>query len=174
MKNFKDYLFIVYFSVTIEKKRHYKSIINSKSGNEAKEIFLKKIKRDLRGFLITDLRVQKIKKSKYKGKSITDRQWDVLQNLSYPNTRHKLSKIPKNQWFKPIKYKRRNTNGTFKKGFVPWNKGLRIRIFKKDCEGRFVSCRDELGRFQEGIKTATVGSKFTPNDEKLKMFNEKT
>tara|TARA_B100000085_G_C18563585_1_gene520596 strand:+ start:5039 stop:5563 length:525 start_codon:yes stop_codon:yes gene_type:complete len=172
MEKGKDYLFIVYFSVTIDKKRFYKSIINTESKSEVKDIFLKKIKKDLKGFLIRDIRVQIIKKSKYRGRKITDKQWERLLELSYPNTRHKLSKIPKNQWFKPKKHKRRNVDGTFKKGFVPWNKGLKLKVFKKDENGRFISSRDTLGRFTKGIQVTTIGAKFAINDEKLKAINE--
>jgi hypothetical protein len=172
MKKDKDYLFIIYFSVTIDKKRFYKSLINTDSKSKSKEIFLKKIKKDLKGFLIKNIRIETIKKSKYRGRKITDKQWERLLGLSYPNTRHKLSKIPKNQWFKPKKHKRRNFNGTFKKGFVPWNKGLKLKVFKKDENGRFISSRDTLGRFTKGIQVATIGAKFTINDEKLKTINE--
>tara|TARA_R110002167_G_scaffold208430_1_gene412427 strand:+ start:12 stop:530 length:519 start_codon:yes stop_codon:yes gene_type:complete len=172
MKKDKDYLFIVYFSVTIDKKRSYKSLINTDSKSEVKGIFFKKIKKDLKGFLIKDIRIETIKKSKYRGRKITDKQWERLLELSYPNTRHKLSKIPKNHWFKPKECRRRNFDGTFKKGFVPWNKGLKLKVFKKDENGRFISSRDTFGRFTKGIQVATIGAKFRINNEKHKIINE--
>lgn len=165
MKSFIDYLFIVYFSVIIDEKRFYKAILNTTTSKEAKDIFFKKIKKDLRGFLIKDVKVVKIKKCRYRGREITDEQWSILQSISYPNSRHKLKKIPKNQWFRPQKYKKRNPNGTFKKGFVPWNKNLKLKLYRKDENGKFINCRDVLGRFEKGIQVTAIGVKNNPHEK---------
>ena len=169
MKPFIDFLFVAYFSVLIDRERQYKSIINAKNRKEAKNIFLKKIKKDLKGFKIKNVKVFPLKKLKYRGKLITDKQWDKLQALSYPNKRHKLRKIPKNQWFKPLNYPSRNLDGTFKNGFIPWNKGLKLKIFRKDDFGKFIKCRDNFGKFKKGIKVAVVGHNLKKQDEKVKF-----
>lgn len=168
MKPFVDYLFIVYFSVLIEQERKYKSIIRAKDKEEAKTLFEKKIKRDLKGFKIKNIKTYKLNKKKYRGKPITDKQWEKLQLISYPNTRHKLKKIPKKQWFKPIEYPKRNLDGTFKEGFVPWNKGLKLKIFLKDSSGKFIKHRDDFGRFKKGIQVTIIGSNYPTKNENIK------
>ena len=51
--------------------------------------------------------------------------------------------------------KSRNHNGTFKKGFTPWNKNLKIEIGKRDKKGKFV----------KGNKSLIVGSKDNNEEE---------
>jgi len=160
----EKYLFVVYFSVIIEKERFYKSIISTENKEEARVLFQKKIKKDLKGFTINNIRVIKINRKKYKGKSLSDKEWETLKSISYPNTRHKLLRLKKDAWFKKQPFKFRNLNGTFKKGFTPWNKNLKMRMVKKDNNGLFSQARDNQGRFLNGVKPITIGVK----NEKLK------
>ncbi len=159
--DFKEkYLFIVYFSVTIERERFYKSILGTETRGEAKELFLKKINKDLKGFSVNNVKVIKINKEKYKGKKLSDKEWESLKSLSYPNTRHRLLRLKKDAWFKKQKFKYRNLNGTFKKGFTPWNKNLKLKMVNKDRNGLFSQARDGLGRFLDGVKPITIGAKY--------------
>ena len=159
--NFSEkYLFIVYYTIYIEKPRYYKTFIANENKTGAKDIFLKKIKKDLKGITIKNIRVIKINKSNYKGSSLSDKQWELLKKTSYPNSRHKLSKIPKNAWFKKEKSRNRNNNGTFKKGNTPWNKGFKINFIKKDKMGLFTKARDSGGKFIQGSRPIMIGAKY--------------
>ena len=104
----------------------------------------------------------KLNKSKYKGKVISDKQWELLKKISYPNTRHILSKLPKQSWFRKQKSKNRNEDGTFKIGNTPWNKNFKIKFFKKNEKGNFIKPRDSNGRFTKGYKSVLIGAKYEP------------
>jgi hypothetical protein len=149
-------IFVLYFDLHINKKIKRKVFLNGENVNQALEFFLKKIKRDYKGLDISRIKTHKINK-KYNGKIITDKQWDRLLYLSYPNTKHKLRLFPTKMWFKPRPTKNRNANGKFKKGNTPWNKNLKIKFSSKDKKGKFIRCRDSLGRFLKGTYPITYG-----------------
>lgn len=153
------FLFIVYYTLYLDKPRFYKSFICSVDKSEAKNIFLVKIRRDLKNIDVRNIRCIKMNKSKYKGSSISDKEWEYLKKVSYPNKSHKMQRFHKDSWFKKKTYKNRNSNGTFKTGNVPWNKDFKILITKKNSKGRFVQARDSLGRFKKGNQPILIGSK---------------
>ena len=153
----KNLTFIVYFEVLIEKRRSYKSFISSHSKTEAKEIFFKKINRELKGFLVSNVKVFRLNKESYKGKIIPDKHWESIQNFCYPNGRHRLRKFHSKSWFRPLCYPNRNNLGKFIKGNSPWNKGLKIKCVKRKNDGKFCQSRNSLGQFKKGVKPIVVG-----------------
>ena len=153
------FLFIVYYTIYIEKPRYYKTFIQQENELDAKNTFIKKIKRDFKGITINNIRVVKLNRLKYRGSSLSDKQWESLKKISYPNSRHKLSNIPKNAWFPKQKFRNRNQDGTFKKGNIPWNKNLKINFIKKDSMGLFTKARDSKGRFIHGSQPIMIGAK---------------
>jgi len=120
-------LYIVYFTLFVRNKIEYKSIIRADSADDCKSILRKKIKRDFILYEISNVRCFKINSENYKGRRLSDKQINILMDVSYPNTKHKLFKFKKDAWFKNSS-KNRNENGTFKKGFIPWNKDLKLKI----------------------------------------------
>jgi len=148
MKN-TDELYIVYFSLSVDKKVDYKTIIKSSSIEDSKSTLRKKISKDYMVFELSNVRSYLINKNNYRGRKLSDKQIDLLNRVSYPNTKNKLYKFKKDNWFKTTLSKSRNHNGTFKKGFTPWNKNLKIEIGKRDKKGKFV----------KGNKSLIVGSK---------------
>lgn len=119
-------LYIVYFTLSVRNKIDYKSIIKAGSPENCKEILRKKIDRDFVLYELSNIRCFKINPYNYKGRRLSDKQIDILIDVSYPNTKHKLFKFKKDAWFKSVG-KNRNNDGTFKKGFIPWNKNLKLK-----------------------------------------------
>lgn len=165
MKVNKD-LYVVYYTLALDKSYNYKSIIKGESDKEAKLILSKKIGREFIVYELKNIRSFKINKDNYKGRKLSDKQIDILEKISYPNGKHKLYKFKKDQWFK-YENKRRNKNGTFKKGFTPWNKNLKLKIIKKNSFGHFCKSRDDSGKFLNGASPIVVGSK-NQNEESTK------
>jgi len=165
----EKYLFIVYYTIYVDKSRDYKTFIKSKDRDSAKDVFTKKIKKDCKGLLIKNLRIVKVNRSKYRGVSISDKQWESLKKISYPNSKHVLSKLPKDCWFRRPVSKNRNADGTFKMGNTPWNKNFKIKFIKKNKKGCFSRPRDGMGRFRKGCKCLMVGVK----DETFKKLHSK-
>ncbi len=120
-------LYIVYFTLSVRNKIDYKSVIKGNSTNHCKDILRKKIDRDFLLYELSNVRCFKINPFNYKGRRLSDKQIDILLDIAYPNTKHKLFKFKKDAWFKNIG-KNRNDNGTFKKGFTPWNKNLKLKV----------------------------------------------
>ena len=81
-------------------------------------------------FNIKNVRVYKINLDNYKGRKLSDAQIDILENVSYPNGKHKLYKFNTKDWFKPNNCKSRDKVGRFKSGSTPWNKNLHLKIIK--------------------------------------------
>ena len=151
-------IFVLYFDLHINKKIKRKVFLNGENTNQALEFFLKKIKRDYKGLDISRIRIHQIGK-KYNGKIITDKQWDRLLYLSYPNTKHKLRLFPTKMWFKPQASKNRNANGRFKKGNTPWNKNLKIKFFSKDEKGKFIDSEGQYNPDRECNTYYTVSTR---------------
>jgi len=143
MTPYIDFLFVIYFDLIIQEKISYKCFINAPSKERAIEFFKKKSSKDMKGFHICNIHCFKIIKNSYKGKRIADKHWEHLQNLSYPNTKHKMKKFHKSSWFKPIFYKNRDKKGRFKEGNTPWNKGLKISIQLRSDKGFFIKSRNK-------------------------------
>lgn len=149
-------IFVVYYELISSQNLLLKSFIQAEDKNRARSIFLKKLKRDFPDYFYKNIKLFKIKQSKYRNRLISDKHWDQIVNFSYPNGKHKLYKFDKNAWFK-TNYPNRNINGTYKCGHTPWNKGLKIRFIHKDSFGKFSKTRNKFGRFEKGIKPVIIG-----------------
>tara|TARA_Y100001938_G_C8101556_1_gene442181 strand:+ start:16245 stop:16811 length:567 start_codon:yes stop_codon:yes gene_type:complete len=154
----KKDLYVVYYTLILDKTFNYKSIIKGSSEAEVKTTLSSKIGREFIVYELKNIRVYLINRNNYKGRKLSDKQIDILEKISYPNGKHKLYKFQKDQWFKSDN-RRRNKNGTFKKGFTPWNKDLKLKIIKKNSSGHFCKSRDDSGKFLDGTKPLIVGSK---------------
>lgn len=153
------YIYLVYFDIEMNGKAGFKTFIRSENKTNAKLIFQEKIKRDFKKIKCSNIRIYKIQKKSYRGRYIDDINWDWIDKYSYPNNRHKLIKIKKNSWFRKKRFNNRNPNGTFKKGFTPWNKGLKISFYKKNVKGKFEPPRNNNGLFKKGVKYKVLGCK---------------
>ena len=78
------FLFIVYYTIYIEKPRYYKTFIQQENELDAKNTFIKKIKRDFKGITINNIRVVKLNRLKYRGSSLSDKQWESLKKYPTP------------------------------------------------------------------------------------------
>lgn len=169
--NFSDkYLFIVYYTLCSDKDFEYKTFIKSQTREDAKRIFNKKIKKVFPDFKIKGVRIFKINRFSYRGSSLSDKQWETLKNISYPNGKNTLARFLKDSWFKKTKSKNRNADGTFKVGNTPWNKNFKIKFFKKNPKGLFTKPRDPQGRFLKGCQGLMCGIK---NEYTTGIFNSK-
>ena len=152
-------IFLVYFDIELNGKAGFKTFIESKDKNSAKNLFEIKIKRDLKKINYSNIRIYQIKRRSYKGRYINDIHWEYIKKNAYPNSRHRLLKIKKTSWFKQTKFNKRNLNGTFKKGFTPWNKGLKMSFYKQSFGGKFEKPRNKKGFFKKGVKYKIIGCK---------------
>jgi hypothetical protein len=152
-------LYILYYTLCLDEEFDYKSIIKSESKEGSKKILFSKLSRDFLIFEVKNIKSYKLNPNFYKGKRLSDKELEILNRVSYPNTKHKLYKFEKNQWFKSKSSKNRNKNGRFKKGFVPWNKDLKMQFLNKKEDGKFISSRDSKGRLKSGYKSVIIGNK---------------
>jgi hypothetical protein len=167
MKGKNKKLFIVYFNLQIDEDCKYKTLIKSFSKDDAKKILYKRIDKEFIFFKLSYVRVYQINPNNYRGKKLSDKQFDLLNKIAYPNSSHRLFKFKQDDWFKPKPSKNRNKNGTFKKGFTPWNKNLKLKFFNKNKKGFFSSARDDSGKLLKGSKPTIVGAK-EENEKKTK------
>tara|TARA_Y100000361_G_C11159106_1_gene346017 strand:- start:1067 stop:1585 length:519 start_codon:yes stop_codon:yes gene_type:complete len=160
--------FIVYYtlSIKVEKDTKFKSIVLAKDKEEAKAILLNKLDRDFILYEVRNIKCFLIRKNNYKGKRLSDKEWDTIISMGYPNGKHKLYKFAQNDSLKQNSSKNRDKEGRFKKGFTPWNKNLKLQIVKKDSNGKFSPARDSKGRILNGSKPVIVGAKPAPIDDK--------
>jgi len=154
-----DSIFIIYFKLKVFRWEKYKTLIKSNEKNRAKETLLIKINKEFPIYELKNIRIYELYKSNYKGKRFSDKEWDILLKLSYPNHKGKLFKFKVNDEFGIKNYSKRNKNGTFKKGFSPWNKNLKLQMTKKDESGKFDTPRSSDGKFKKGVKPNVIGSK---------------
>jgi len=138
----KKDLYVVYYTLILDKTFNYKSIIKGSSEAEVKTTLSSKIGREFIVYELKNIRVYLINRNNYKGRKLSDKQIDILEKISYPNGKHKLYKFQKDQWFKSDN-RRRNKNG----------------IIKKNSSGHFCKSRDDSGKFLDGTKPLIVGSK---------------
>jgi hypothetical protein len=157
--------FLVYYTLLLkfEPPQDLKSVILAKSSLEAKGILLKKITRDYLTCELKNIQSFVVRKNNYKGKRLSDKEWDSLFKVGYPNSRHKLYKFSKDARSKKQKSPHRDEHGRFSVGNTPWNKNLKIQIIKQNKKGKFVSARDNKGKFSKGNKPIVVGSKQIKN-----------
>jgi len=151
-------IYIIYYIIHSAFDFHAKSFIKASNKDHAGEVFLKKIKKDLKKISISNIRIYHLNKNKYKGRVLSDKEWELILEKSYPNTKHKLYKISKDSWFAPNKSDNRDSQGRFSTNNTPWNKGLRISFEKRNENGKFCPARNKLGQFQSGIKYQIIGS----------------
>lgn len=153
--------FLVYYTLLLHYKEEedLKSVILAKSAEEAKGILFKKIKRDYLVCEIKSAQAFVVRKNSYKGKRISDKEWDSLINLAYPNGKHKLYKYNKDFKAKKKSNPHRDDMGRFSEGNVPWNKNLKVKMISNSKNGKFKSARDLKGKFKKGIKPVVIGAK---------------
>jgi hypothetical protein len=158
--------FIVYYtlSIKIQEDEDYKSIILANNKEHCKEVLLKKLNRDFILCEICNIKSYLINKKNYRGRRLSDKEWDTIISLGYPNGRGRLFKFKKTDSFKHKTTKNRDVEGKFKKGFTPWNKNLKLQIIKKDSNGKFACARDSKGRFSKGNEPIVVGAKCTTEE----------
>lgn len=153
--------FLVYYTLILKFKssQDLKSVIMARSSKEAKEILFNKIKRDYLAFEIKGIKPFLIRKNNYRGKRLSDKEWDTLLKVSYPNSKHKLYKFNKDARAKKIVSPHRDEFGRWSKGHTPWNKNLKLQIISQTKDGKFKSARDIKGKFTDGNKPIIVGAK---------------
>tara|TARA_R110000824_G_scaffold339752_3_gene526273 strand:- start:974 stop:1528 length:555 start_codon:yes stop_codon:yes gene_type:complete len=163
--------FIVYYVLMLkfEPDQELKSIILACSEKEAKEILFKKIRRDYLACEVKKIQAFIVRKNSYKGKRLSDKEWDNLLKLAYPNTRHKLYKFNKDARSKKITSPHRDESGRFLEGNTPWNKNLKVQIVLKNKDGKFKSSRDSKGKFKKGYRPIVVGAKTAKNVSEYKV-----
>jgi hypothetical protein len=158
--------FLVYYnlSVKIKESQDLKSVVLAESREESKEILIKKLRRDYLLCEINNIRSYLIRKNNYKGKRLSDKEWDAIIKSAFPNSIHKLYKFDKNAVAQKAKSRHRDEMGRFSEGNTPWNKNLKVQFVSKTEDGQFKPPRDEGGKFTEGNKPVVIGAKPSKND----------
>ena len=130
--------FLVYYVLLLKYKepQKLKSVILARSSTEAKEILFKKLTRDYLAFEVKGINAFVVRKSNYKGKRLSDKEWDNLFKVGYPNGKHRLYKFSKDARPKKTLSPHRDELGRFSEGNTPWNKNLKLQVIKKNKEGR--------------------------------------
>ena len=157
----EHYQGLVYYILLLkfEADQELKSVILAHSSKEAKEILFKKIRRDYLACEVKRIQAFVVRKNNYKGKRLSDKEWDTLLKVAYPNTRHKLYKFSKDARPKKLINPHRDELGRFSEGNTPWNKNLKVQVISKTKDGKFKSARDSGGKFKKGYKPVIVGAK---------------
>ena len=158
--------FLVYYILVLkfQSDQEFKSVILAKSAIEAKEILLKKIRRDYLACEVKRIQAFVVRKNNYKGRRLSDKEWDTLLKIGYPNSRHRLYKFSKDARPKKAASPHRDESGKWSKGNIPWNKNLKVQIIKQTPNGKFQSARDPNGQFTKGNKPIVIGAKPAADD----------
>ena len=152
--------FLVYYPLMLkfEPNQELKSVILACSSKEAKEILFKKITRDYLACEVKGIQAYVVRKNNYKGKRLSDKEWDSLFNIGNPNGKHRLYKFSKDARPKKAASPHRDESGKWSKGNIPWNKNLKVQIIKQTPNGKFQSARDPNGQFTKGNKPIVIGA----------------
>ena len=159
--------FLVYYILVLkfQSDQEFKSVILAKSAIEAKEILLKKIRRDYLACEVKRIQAFVVRKNNYKGRRLSDKEWDTLLKIGYPNSRHRLYKFSKDARPQKTPNPHRDENGKWSKGNTPWNKNLKVQMISKTEDGKFKSARDSKGQFTKGITPVIVGAKVISHEQ---------